>query len=354
MAAPTITIAPVYTRLCNQSLKNGGEFSTAEMGPKDNISGTADGRIPFPLPTDTQNLSSACTITNVRTQFEYTSFTNSSYSAIKVDFYTRVRCFAADGTIFDEEASYTNFDYKYASTNNWGSNTHDWPCSIGVSNVKEIGSLFRFVRGSDIYSWFKVKARVRNLKIGYTRTRRCYVTFRVDSKSERQIWDYGTVPAYSGGTPAGGAYKVFAGWRSSLDGKLYKALPAAGEVDVAYTAEFEDKKFTVTVKASPEEGGTVTGGGAYAQGTHVTLTAKSNPGYRFDQWIYYTYDGFMTSNQMPSFVTVVQGYDATYTAYFKKDPPKITSVSLLYNSRQISETNKVPAGQSFLISVGVE
>lgn len=35
-------------------------------------------------------------------------------------------------------------------------------------------------------------------------------------------------------------------------------------------------------------------------------------------------------------------------------PPKFTSVSMTYGGKQISETNKVPAGEGFLISVGVE
>jgi len=42
--------------------------------------------------------------------------------------------------------------------------------------------------------------------------------------------------------------------------------------------------YTITVTASPAEGGTVTGGGSYAQGDSVTVTANANDGYQFDSW----------------------------------------------------------------------
>ena len=43
-------------------------------------------------------------------------------------------------------------------------------------------------------------------------------------------------------------------------------------------------KYTVTVTASPEAGGTVTGGGSYLTSTEVTLTATPKTGYRFKEW----------------------------------------------------------------------
>ena len=42
--------------------------------------------------------------------------------------------------------------------------------------------------------------------------------------------------------------------------------------------------YTVTVEASPLEGGTVTGGGTYTENTTVTLTATANAGYEFVKW----------------------------------------------------------------------
>lgn len=42
--------------------------------------------------------------------------------------------------------------------------------------------------------------------------------------------------------------------------------------------------FTVTLSVDPEEGGTATGGGTYAEGSTATLTATPNPGYFFLNW----------------------------------------------------------------------
>lgn len=43
--------------------------------------------------------------------------------------------------------------------------------------------------------------------------------------------------------------------------------------------------YTISAYASPAEGGSVSGGGSYTEGTSVTLTATNNPGYRFVGWM---------------------------------------------------------------------
>jgi len=52
--------------------------------------------------------------------------------------------------------------------------------------------------------------------------------------------------------------------------------------------------YTVTVNAVPPEGGTVTGGGEYPEGTQVTVTANPNPCYEFVNW---TEDGTVVSTE---------------------------------------------------------
>ncbi|MDW8069688.1 MAG: hypothetical protein RML46_12340, partial [Anaerolineae bacterium] len=44
------------------------------------------------------------------------------------------------------------------------------------------------------------------------------------------------------------------------------------------------RTYTITVSANPAAGGTVTGGGTYAHGATVTVTAQANPGYDFLNW----------------------------------------------------------------------
>ncbi len=55
------------------------------------------------------------------------------------------------------------------------------------------------------------------------------------------------------------------------------------EDDVIYTAEFAIDQYAIAVSCAPQQG-TVTGGGTYAYGTHITLIAAANKGYEFTQW----------------------------------------------------------------------
>ena len=52
------------------------------------------------------------------------------------------------------------------------------------------------------------------------------------------------------------------------------------------TANFSavSSNYTLTTTANPTAGGTVTGGGTYASGTNVNVTATANPGYQFTGW----------------------------------------------------------------------
>jgi hypothetical protein len=65
---------------------------------------------------------------------------------------------------------------------------------------------------------------------------------------------------------------------------------------------------TITTEVLPAGTGTVTGGGTYAVGAPVTLTASANTGYQFDKWT----PGNATTNPLTFNATV----DATYTANF--------------------------------------
>lgn len=66
-------------------------------------------------------------------------------------------------------------------------------------------------------------------------------------------------------------------------------------------------EYTITTEVTPENAGTVSGGGTYPEGTEVELEAFANEGYMFTRWS----DG-VTEN--PRTITVT--CDATYTAVF--------------------------------------
>ena len=78
-------------------------------------------------------------------------------------------------------------------------------------------------------------------------------------------------------------------------------------------AMFEQKSYTITVTANPEDGGTVTGWGTYAYGATCILTATPNPGYTFTNWK----KGNVIESTEPIYsfeVTEDASYTATFTA----------------------------------------
>ena len=74
-----------------------------------------------------------------------------------------------------------------------------------------------------------------------------------------------------------------------------------------FTAYFTQNQYTITVIASPSNGGMVSGGGAYYYGDYATLTATPYSGYEFVGWS----DG----SSEPVHQVLVTG-NATYTATF--------------------------------------
>jgi len=78
--------------------------------------------------------------------------------------------------------------------------------------------------------------------------------------------------------------------------------------------------YTVTVSAVPPEGGTVTGGGEYPEGTQVTVTAVPKPCYSFMNW---TEDGTVVSTE-PTYTFVVTA-DRDLVAHFQAKKYVITA-----------------------------
>lgn len=81
--------------------------------------------------------------------------------------------------------------------------------------------------------------------------------------------------------------------------------------------------------------------------SHESATAyeikniKANEGYQYDG----VASGSLSGTIGKSAVNV--------QLKFSTKPLKFTSVELVYSNKQVSDTNKVPAGQSFVVRVGV-
>lgn len=68
-----------------------------------------------------------------------------------------------------------------------------------------------------------------------------------------------------------------------------------------YIANFTAQSYTITVSATPNDGGTVSGGGSYTYGQSCTVHATANTGYSFIDW---TESGSQVSNQADYSFTV--------------------------------------------------
>ncbi len=77
--------------------------------------------------------------------------------------------------------------------------------------------------------------------------------------------------------------------------------------------------YSITATANPANGGTVTGGGTYTQGSTCTLHASANNGYQFVNW---TKNGTQVSTN-PNYSFTVTG-NAAYVANFERKPNEYT------------------------------
>ena len=110
---------------------------------------------------------------------------------------------------------------------------------------------------------------------------------------------------------------TFTGWS---DGTSTYQAGAKVEItsDTKFTAQWtkDTVNYTVTVTTSPAEGGTVNGGGTFAEGTQVTVTATANDGYTFVAW---QEGGTKIENAGASYTFTVND-NCTLTAIFEKEP----------------------------------
>ena len=88
--------------------------------------------------------------------------------------------------------------------------------------------------------------------------------------------------------------------------------------DTTFIAHFQQLEYVITATVSPEEAGTVMGGGAYHYGDTVRLEAAANGGFAFERW-----NDNVTDN--PRDVVVTQ--DSSFVAFFVERQYTITVVS---------------------------
>ena len=101
------------------------------------------------------------------------------------------------------------------------------------------------------------------------------------------------------------------GWKDASGAPV--TTETAVTADTIYTAEWTANTYTITVIAG--SGGAVSGGGTFAEGTQVTVTATANDGYTFVAW---QEGGTKIENAGTSYTFTVNG-NRSLTAVFEKD-----------------------------------
>ena len=102
------------------------------------------------------------------------------------------------------------------------------------------------------------------------------------------------------------------GWKDASGAPV--TTETAVTADTIYTAEWAANTYTITVTAG--SGGAVSGGGTFAEGTQVTVTATANDGYTFVAW---QENSTKIEGAGASYTFTVNG-NRSLTAIFEKEP----------------------------------
>ena len=97
-------------------------------------------------------------------------------------------------------------------------------------------------------------------------------------------------------------------WSDGGSQKHTVTWSTSGQSLVAYFRKIQAVKYTLSLFASPSNGGTTTGSGTYETGTKVTVKANPNSGWRFVRWS----DGYSQQH------SVTMDSNKSLTAYFEK------------------------------------
>ena len=159
-------------------------------------------------------------------------------------------------------------------------------------------------------------------------------------------YDYGTTIMLTA-TPNEGY--DFVNW--TKNGNVVSSSPSFSfnvTEDAAYVAHFilQIVNYQISVSASPVEGGLVSGGGTYAQGSVCTVSATANAGYTFENW---TKNGNVVSTNTSFSFNVTE--DASYVAHFSQIYYTVNAVADPIEGGVVSGAGTYPYGSLVTLSV---
>ncbi|MFX4262441.1 InlB B-repeat-containing protein [Pelotomaculum propionicicum] len=112
--------------------------------------------------------------------------------------------------------------------------------------------------------------------------------------------------------------------------------------------------YNVSVSASPAEGGSVSGGGSYAEGARVTVTAAANPGYSFVNWT----EGSNAVSTKATYRFTMGTADRNLTANFQAAAPgwpkgiRLSATAVTSNSVTLTLNQPVPEAVEYIVYYG--
>lgn len=205
-------------------------------------------------------------------------------------------------------------EYSYQENESYTITPQDFP-----GYIPDIPSISGVMGTEDVY--YTVNYQIAEYALKY------WVIDQQDDRPYRtyNVQYHSTVPVPETNPPRDGY--TFQGW-NYIGGLDNGDKMPAHNVDAKANWQRIIPDYTISVTANPSNGGTVDGGGTYAEGTNCVVTATANNEYTFTNW---TEDGDVVSAS------------ATYTFQVNSDRDLVANFSK--NTRTISvSTNPINAG----------
>lgn len=372
----TTTVSPRYVDIASSSsLYNGGEYS-------ESISNSASESVWAGVyPNDVAGLSSACTITSVSYEFRYYTSTNAFANLRSVIYSSRPIKITGTNTVSNLNGSYTQIATKFCDADASDTGTKSYSgLSVPVSSSTAVG--IRLKCESEQLKSYSRTYYVRYLKIGYTRTRACYISFTGEGvpsttsdgqSTTNRYYDMGDTVVVP--TPSARVGWTFKGWVTSPTSRDYiTSIPKAGEKDVTYTAYWEKTPYNINVQTVDQSGQTIdaptgqTGNTSYEiDGEDIVLTAQTTDHivsdtatYVFAAWSLYDANGdevARTSNNTyeanPLSSTTIQSWftGGADTIVAKAHYRQVYDISL--NIGDPSDGDPAGVGKNGIVSISV-